>query len=56
LAFTISVAEMFTIAKEIASAQTSMVPLLAAGIFYYIFNLVVATVMEGLEKKFSYYR
>ena len=56
LAFTISVAEMFTTAKEIASAQTSMVPLLAAGIFYYIFNLVVATVMEGLEKKFSYYR
>ncbi len=56
MAFTISVAEMFTIAKEIASAQTSMVPLLAAGIFYYIFNLVVATVMEGLEKKFSYYR
>ena len=56
MAFTISVAEMFTIAKEIASAQTSMVPLLAAGIFYYIFNLVVATIMEGLEKKFSYYR
>ena len=56
LAFTISVAEMFTTAKEIASAQTSMVPLLAAGIFYYIFNLVVATLMEGLEKKFSYYR
>ena len=56
MAFTISVAEMFTIAKEIAAAQTSIVPLLAAGVFYYIFNLIVATVMEGLEKKFSYYR
>lgn len=56
MAFTISVAEMFTIAKEIAAAQTSIVPLMAAGVFYYIFNLIVATVMEGLEKKFSYYR
>ncbi len=56
MAFTISVAEMFTIAKEIAAAQTSIVPLMAAGVFYYIFNLIVATVMEGLEKKFGYYR
>ena len=56
MAFTISVAEMFTVAKEIAAAQTNVIPLMAAGVFYYIFNLVVATVMEGLEKKFSYYR
>ena len=32
-----------------------MVPFVAAGIFYYIFNFVVAWVMELLEKKFSYY-
>ena len=56
LAFTISVAEMFTIAKEISSAQASMMPLLAAGLVYYIFNLIVASVMEALEKKFGYYR
>lgn len=56
LAFTISVAEMFTIAKQIGAAQTSILPLMGAGIFYYIFNLVVASVMEALEKKFSYYR
>ena len=56
LAFTISVAEMFTVAKQIGAAQTSILPLMGAGIFYYIFNLVVASVMEGLEKKFSYYR
>jgi len=30
--------------------------LLAAGVFYYIFNLVVASFMEYLEKKTSYYR
>lgn len=56
MAFTISIAEMFTIAKQIGAAQTSIVPLLAAGVFYYIFNLLVATIMEGLEKKLGYYR
>lgn len=56
MAFTISVAEMFTIAKQISAAQTSIMPLMAAGLFYYIFNLIVASFMEALEKKFSYYR
>lgn len=56
LAFVLAVPEMFTTAKQIAAAQTSMVPFIAAGIFYYIFNLIVAVVMEALEKKLSYYR
>lgn len=56
MAFTISIAEMFTIAKQIAAAETSVMPLLAAGVFYYIFNLIVATGMEAMEKKLSYYR
>ena len=56
LAFTISIAEMFTVAKQIGAAQTSVVPLLAAGIFYYVFNLIVATVIEYIEKRLSYYR
>lgn len=56
LAFSISVLEMFTTAKQIAAAQTSVTPLLAAGVFYYIFNLVVALVMEAIEKKLNYYR
>ena len=51
LAFTISIAEMFTVAKQIGAAQTSVMPLLAAGIFYYVFNLIVATVMEYIEKR-----
>ena len=29
---------------------------MAAGVFYYIFNLVVAAFMEYLEKKLGYYR
>ena len=56
LAFSISVLEMFTIAKQIAAAQSSVTAFIAAGIFYYIFNLVVALVMEAIEKKLNYYR
>ncbi|MEG1848408.1 MAG: amino acid ABC transporter permease [Lachnospiraceae bacterium] len=56
LAFVIAVAEMFTIAKAIASAQTTMIPFVVAAIFYYIFNLIVATTMEHMEKKLAYYR
>lgn len=56
LAFTISIAEMFTVAKQIGAAQTSVMPLLAAGIFYYIFNLIVAAFMEYIERRLSYYR
>lgn len=56
LAFAIAQAEMFTIAKQIAAAETSMMPLVMAGVFYFIFNLIVATIMEKVEKAFSYYR
>jgi polar amino acid transport system permease protein len=56
LAFVISVAEMFTEAKAIAASQTSMTPYLIAGIFYYIFNLVVALLLEKLEQKMDYYK
>lgn len=56
LAFTISVLEMFSIAKALASSQTSMMPFVAAGLFYYIFNLLVAVAMERVEKKLSYYQ
>lgn len=56
LAFTVSVMEMFTIAKALASSQASMMPFVAAGIFYYVFNLIVAAAMELIEKKLSYYQ
>lgn len=56
LAFTISVLEMFAIAKALASSQTSMIPFVAAGLFYYVFNLLVAMVMEYVEKRLSYYQ
>ena len=56
LASTLSVAEMFSIAKALAASQTNMIPFVAAGLFYYIFNLVVAVAMEWFEKKLDYYR
>ena len=56
LAFTLAVAEMFTLAKQLVASESSMVPLAVAGVFYYIFNLVVALTFDYLEKKMSYYR
>lgn len=56
LAFTIGILEMFTVAKALASAQASMIPFIFAGVFYYIFNFVVAFLMERLEKKLNYYK
>ena len=56
LAFSISVMEMFTTAKAFSSSQSSMLPLIMAGILYYIFNFIVAFLMERFEKKMDYYR
>ena len=55
LSFSLAYAEMFTIAKQIAAAQTNFMPFVVAAVFYYVFNLVVAVVMETIEKKLSYY-
>ena len=55
LAFSIGVMEMFTTAKAIAASQKNMTAFIAAGIFYYVFNLLVAMVMEHIEKKMNYY-
>ena len=55
LAFTLSCIEMFTVAKQIAAAETSMVPFAVAALFYYIFNLLVSFIMGRVEKNLSYY-
>ena len=56
LVYSVSYIEMFALAKQIAAAQTTVVPFVIAGVFYYIFNFVVAWVMEWFEKKLNYYR
>lgn len=56
LAFALAYTEMFTIAKQVAAAQKNLLPLFVAGVFYYVFNFLVAFVMEWIEKKLDYYR
>lgn len=53
LAFAIAYAEMFTVAKQIAAANTSMAPFIAAGVFYWIFNMVVAVAMDRIERRMA---
>ncbi|MCQ2558906.1 MAG: amino acid ABC transporter permease [Oscillospiraceae bacterium] len=55
LAFTVSYQEMFTIGKQIANSQTSFMPFVVAGVFYYVFNAIVDFVMGKAEKSMDYY-
>ena len=55
LSFVIAIPEMFTVAKQIAAADASISALLVAGVFYYVFNIIVAFVMEYIEKRLDYY-
>jgi len=55
LVYSLSYIEMFAVAKQIAAAQTTVLPFFIAGVYYYIFNYVVAGVMELFEKKLNYY-
>ena len=56
MAFTVSYQEMFTIGKQIANSQTSFMPFLVAGAFYYVFNVIVDWAMGRIEKRLDYYR
>ena len=55
LSFVIAIPEMFTVAKQIAAADASIAALLVAGLFYYVFNIIVAFVMEHIEHRLDYY-
>lgn len=56
LAFVLAYTEMFTLAKQVAAAQTTIAPLFVAGAFYYIFNLLVAGIMGKVEHSLEYYQ
>ena len=56
MAFTVSYQEMFTIGKQIANSQTSFMPFLVAGVFYYLFNVIVDYLMGRVEKRLDYYQ
>ena len=56
MAFTVSYQEMFTIGKQIANSQTSFLPFVVAGVFYFVFNAVVDFGMGRAEKLLDYYQ
>ena len=56
IAFTVSYQEMFTIGKQIANSQTSFLPFVVAGVFYFAFNAIVDFVMGKAEKAMDYYK
>lgn len=55
LAQVLAVSEMFTAAKNLASAQVSVMPFIVAGVFYYIMNGIIEIIMNRAEKSMSYY-
>ena len=56
LASVIAYGEMFYEAKQIAAQAANVMPLAVAGIFYYVFNALVAWGMGKLERRLAYYR
>ena len=56
IAFTVSYQEMFTIGKQIANSQTSFLPFVVAGVFYFVFNALVDFAMGKAEKSLAYYQ
>lgn len=58
LASVIGIVEMFTKAKQIAVAPKSpgMITFVAAAVFYYVFNYLVAFIMNRFEKALNYYK
>lgn len=56
LAYSLSYMEMFSMAKQIAARETTLMPFAISAVFYYVFNLIVTFVMEKLEKKMNYYK
>ena len=56
LAFTLAYNEVFSLAKQIAASQTSFMPFVIAGVFYFVANYAVAFGMERIEKAFDYYK
>ena len=56
LAFTLAYQEVFSLAKQISASQTSFMPFLIAGVFYFVANYVVERVMARIEKSMDYYK
>ena len=56
MAFTVSYQELFTIGKQISNSESSFMPFLVAGVFYFVFNAIVDYAMGKVEKSMNYYK
>ena len=56
LAFTLAYQEVFSLAKQISASQTSFMPFVIAGVFYFVANYVVEIIMKRIEKSMDYYK
>ncbi len=55
LAFSIGVAEMFTVGRALVASQRNMIPFAIAAIFYWVTCLLIEFIMRQIEKKLDYY-
>jgi len=56
LAFTLAYQEVFSLAKQISASQTSFMPFVIAGVFYFVANYIVEFAMGRIEKRLDYYK
>lgn len=56
LAQVIGVAEFFKVAEASMSTQSSTLPLIIAGVFYLLMNIIVTKAFSITERRHSYYR
>ena len=55
LAFVLTIAEMFTVAKQIAAREVSMLPYIIAAAIYWGFTILVEFILNRVEKRLDYY-
>lgn len=55
LAFVLTIAEMFTVAKQIAAREVSMLPYVIAAAIYWGFTILVEFILNRIEKRLDYY-
>ena len=56
LAFTLAYQEVFSLSKQISASQTSFMPFVIAGVFYFVANYIVEIIMKRIEKSMDYYK
>lgn len=55
LAFSIGVAEMFTVGRALVASQRTMIPFVIAAIFYWVTCLLIEFILRRIENNLDYY-